>query len=79
MAYALYRNEQSYRRIVEFMLGERMPHRPLYSGRMQPWLERIKAMFTDVLLLFATLHLARFIGRIHGRIAKQLLVSSQAY
>ena len=138
-------------RIVEVMLGERMPRRPLYSDRTQPWLERIQAMFTDVrtwgtmlyfmamlplgtiyfslaviglslslalialpfahwlgfgeyimvhgfdffdpyspwlwplsivagvLLLFATLHLARFIGRIHGRIAKQLLVSSQAY
>ncbi len=138
-------------RIVEVMLGERMPRRPLYSDRTQPWLGRIKAMFTDVqtwgtmlyfivmlplgtvyftlatvglslslalialpfgywfgfgehimfngfdfldpyspwlwplsilagvLLLFATLHLARFIGRVHGRIAKQLLVSSQAY
>ncbi|MDQ3039166.1 MAG: sensor domain-containing protein [Pseudomonadota bacterium] len=138
-------------RIVEVMLGERMPRRPLYSDRGQPWFERIKAMFTDartwatmlyflamlplgtiyftlatvglsmslvlialpfavwlgvgehviihgfdvfdpyapwlwplsilagVLLLFATLHLARFIGRMHGRIAKQMLVSSQAY
>ena len=138
-------------RIVEVMLGERMPRRPLYSDRTQPWLGRIKAMFTDVrtwgtmlyfvamlpmgtvyftlavvglslslalialpfgywfgfgehimvhgfdffdpyspwlwplsiaagvLLLFATLHLARFIGHMHGRIAKQLLVSSQAY
>lgn len=138
-------------RIVEVMLGERMPRRPLYSDRTQPWFDRIKAMFTDpqtwgtmlyfvamlpmgivyftlavvglslslalialpllhqlggsvhlhfggidlfhpvspwlwplatlggVLLLFATLHLARFIGRMHGRIAKQLLVSSQAY
>ncbi len=138
-------------RIVEVMLGERMPRRPVYSDRTQPWLERIKAMFTDlrtwgtmlyfvamlplgiiyftvavvglsvslalialpfgvwlgvgehvvvhgfdifdpyapwvwplsilsgVLLLFATLHLARFIGRMHGRIAKQMLVSSQAY
>ena len=137
-------------RIVEVMLGERMPRRPLYSDRTQPWLQRIMAMFTDprtwgtmlyflamlplgivyftlavvglslslalvalpfarwfgfgehimvhgfdffdpyspwlwplsilagVLLLFATLHLARFIGRMHGRIAKQLLVSSQA-
>ena len=136
-------------RIVEVMLGERMPRRPLYSDRTQPWLQRIMAMFTDprtwgtmlyflamlplgivyftlavvglslslalvalpfarwfgfgehimvhgfdvfdpsspwlwplsilagVVLLFATLHLARFIGRIHGRIAKQLLVSSQ--
>ncbi|HLS83974.1 MAG TPA: sensor domain-containing protein [Arenimonas sp.] len=34
-------------RIVEVMLGERMPRRPLYQGRGQPWLKRIGAMFTD--------------------------------
>lgn len=34
-------------RIVEVMLGERMPRRPLYSGRGKPWLERIKDLFTD--------------------------------
>lgn len=34
-------------RLVEVMLGERMPRRPLYSGRGKPWLERIKDMFTD--------------------------------
>lgn len=34
-------------RLVESMLGERMPRRPLYVGRGQPWLERIAAMFTD--------------------------------
>lgn len=34
-------------RIVEVLLGERMPRRPLYQGRGQPWLERIGAMFTD--------------------------------
>lgn len=34
-------------RLVEVMLGERMPRRPLYSGRGKPWLERIKDMFID--------------------------------
>jgi len=34
-------------RIVEVMLGERMPRRPLYSARGKPWLERIKDMFVD--------------------------------
>jgi uncharacterized membrane protein len=34
-------------RIVEVMLGERMPRRPLYSERGQPLLQRIGAMFTD--------------------------------
>lgn len=34
-------------RLVEVMLGERMPRRPLYSGRGKPRLERIKDMFVD--------------------------------
>ncbi|MGO1068631.1 sensor domain-containing protein [Lysobacter sp. CA199] len=34
-------------RLVEVMLGERMPRRPLYSNRNRPVLERIKEMFTD--------------------------------
>ncbi|MDB6164832.1 MAG: putative transrane protein [Xanthomonadaceae bacterium] len=137
-------------RIVEVMLGERMPRRPLYSARGKPLLERIGAMFTDprtwstqlyfllmlplgivyftamitglsvslsliaapfvqlfvdpdvvrfdgwawspqhypwlwpvvmavgVVLLFATLHLARLIGRWHGQIAKHLLVKAES-
>ncbi|NYF35737.1 sensor domain-containing protein [Stenotrophomonas sp. JAI102] len=131
-------------RLVEALLGERMPRRPTYSDRSRSWLQRIGDMFTDgrtwltllyfvlmlplgivyftiattllstsmgfiwapvaalfsssyvglhfdgsqmlpvwvtpllavvgVLLLFATLHLARGIGRLHGMMAKQLLV-----
>ncbi len=34
-------------RIVETMLGERMPRRPLYSSRGQPLLTRIGELFTD--------------------------------
>ncbi|MET0656436.1 MAG: sensor domain-containing protein [Pseudoxanthomonas sp.] len=34
-------------RIVEVLLGERMPRRPLYTARSKGWLERIKEMFTD--------------------------------
>ena len=134
-------------RVVEVLLGERMPRRPLYTQRDKPWLKRIGEMFTDartwsamaymllmlplgtayfslvvtllgvalglmaaplaplfgvqdyvlhidgvdllqgnawwvlplfalagVALLFATLHLARGIGRFHGWLAKHLLV-----
>ncbi len=130
-------------RIVEVMLGERMPRRPLYTQRDKPWLSRIGEMFTDVrtwtamlymllmlplgiayftvvvtllsvalgliasplgiwldssvwisgvnvvtdapwvlpllslvgvLMLFGTLHLARGVGKLHGLIAKHLLV-----
>ena len=34
-------------RLVEVMLGERMPRRPLYAERGKPWLQRIADMFTD--------------------------------
>ncbi|HZV39284.1 MAG TPA: sensor domain-containing protein [Pseudoxanthomonas sp.] len=132
-------------RIVEVLLGERMPRRPLYTQRDKPWATRLKELFTDgrtwtamlyfllmqplgvayftvavtllslslafiatpigfffphdfnilfvdwnvtedapwllplisvagVLLLFATLHLARGVGKCHGWLAKQLLV-----
>jgi uncharacterized membrane protein len=139
-------------RIVEVMLGERMPRRPLYGNRGKPLMERIKDMFLDprtwstvvyflamlplgilyfsvaitlatislvlilgpvagllsypgyslyvegvdlgpgaawwylpllamvgIVLLFATLHLARGIGRLHGQLAKHLLVKSAQY
>jgi len=135
-------------RIVEVMLGERMPRRPLYSERGKPLLERIKGMFTDprtwssqlyfllmlplgiayftfvvtglsvslsliaapvllllgytdvvqmdginlhpqwawpialvvgTVLLFAVLHGVRAIGRLHGQLAKHLLVKSAQY
>ena len=138
-------------RIVEVMLGELMPRRPLYSDTSLPLLQRIGAMFTDprtwatmlyfllmlplgtvyftivvtgiatslaliatpiaaalgfdgtvmldgydlwamapvwqwvlaviagVLLLFITLHVCRLIGRMHGKLAKAMLVSNRAY
>ena len=132
-------------RLVEVMLGERMPRRPLYSDVEQPLLKRIGAMFTDArtwgtflyfllmlplgtayftiavtglstalammfgpliglvtdamvinvdgvditgdypwlipfvmlagfAVLLLTMHVARWIGRLHGQIAKRLLV-----
>ena len=130
-------------RIVETMLGERMPRRPAYPPKDMTWMQRIGALFSDprtwstllyfilmlplgiiyfviavtglsvgisltlapfayvffpseyvhintlflppiialplitllgVVILFGTLHLARGIGRMHGGIAKNLLV-----
>lgn len=147
-------------RIVEVMLGERMPRRPLYGNRGKPLMTRIGEMFADprtwttllymllmlplgivyftvtitllstalgfiaapmavlfglaevngdfsgwvllgvengalatslgvmalpllfvagVVLLFATLHLVRGIGRLHGQFAKHLLVKTSQY
>lgn len=134
-------------RLVEVMLGERMPRRPTYVRDEGTWLQRIGAMFTDrrtwttmlymalmmplgiayftaavvmlalsagfifaplaalfeaivgfdnagfhvqgvhlwqlpfvfvagIILFFATLHLARGVGRLHGHIAKHMLVQS---
>ena len=34
-------------RIVEVLLGERMPRRPLYTQRDKPWATRLKELFTD--------------------------------
>ena len=140
-------------RLVESLLGERMPRRPVYQTSGRSWMERIKALFADsrtwlslmymvlmlplgiayftiaitmlslsvgliaapviwwmarfgwvsfygdsgiqmggldpaiaapflfvggVMLLFASLHLFRFIGRWHGRFAKHVLVESGA-
>jgi len=138
-------------RLVEVMLGERMPRRPLYDERGKPLLSRIGALFTDprtwttqlyfllmlplgtayftvvvtglatslalialpiglwfgfggewfvdgvyvldtlqpweapacvllgVVLLFATLHLARGVGYLHGQLAKHMLVKNAQY
>ncbi|WP_434025984.1 sensor domain-containing protein [[Pseudomonas] boreopolis] len=132
-------------RVVETLLGVRMPRRPPHAGPPKPWLQRIADMFTDartwstllyfvlmlplgvvyftvttvltvcslalllsplallapghtgiyvddwnlaadapwlsipmalagVLMLFATLHLVRLLGHVHGLFAKHLLV-----
>ena len=138
-------------RIVETMLGERMPRRPLYSERGKGWVDRIGNMFSDprtwstllymlamlplgilyftvfvtlmttavacigapflfgfgafdnwiydnwdvssmmyawqypfclafgIVLLFATLHLARGLGKVHGIFAKHMLVKNAQY
>ena len=140
-------------RIVEVMLGERMPRRPLYTSRGKPLLARIGELFTDprvwatqlyfllmlplgilyftvavtflsvslafiaapvafwfngmdhsllsidglplytglepwalpllfvagIVLLFATLHLARGVGKLHGLLAKHMLVKTSQY
>ncbi|MEY3372583.1 MAG: hypothetical protein RLZZ537_1051, partial [Pseudomonadota bacterium] len=34
-------------RLVETLLGERMPRRPLYQAKDRTWIDRIKGLFTD--------------------------------
>lgn len=44
-------------RIVEVLLGERMPRRPLYTQRDKPWLTRIAELFTDARTWTAMLYM----------------------
>lgn len=61
-------------RIVEVMLGERMPRRPLYAARGKPLLARIGDMFTDprswstllYMLLMLPLGVAYFVVAVVG-------------
>ncbi|GAB3039941.1 sensor domain-containing protein [Oleiagrimonas citrea] len=61
-------------RIVETMLGVRMPRRPAYADRSLPWLKRIGAMFTDprtwstllYMLLMLPLGVAYFVIMVTG-------------
>ena len=68
-------------RLVEVMLGERMPRRPLYSGRGKPWMERIKDMFVDPrtwgTLLYMLLMLP--VGIVYFTLAVTLLSVSVAF
>ncbi|MDQ3206311.1 MAG: sensor domain-containing protein [Pseudomonadota bacterium] len=68
-------------RLVEVMLGERMPRRPLYSARGKPWLERITDMFTDPrtwgTLLYMVLMLP--LGVVYFSVAVTLLSASLSF
>jgi uncharacterized membrane protein len=68
-------------RIVEVMLGERMPRRPLYSSRGKPLLTRIGEMFSDprtwTTLLYMVLMLP--LGIIYFTLAVTLLSVSLSF
>ena len=69
-------------RIVEVMLGERMPRRPVYADRDRPLLKRIGAMFTDprtwssllYMLLMLPLGIAYFTIAVTGIVTSLALV-----
>ncbi|MEG0194368.1 MAG: sensor domain-containing protein [Stenotrophomonas sp.] len=68
-------------RLVEALLGERMPRRPQYTDRSRSWLQRIGDMFTDgrtwLTLLYFVLMLP--LGIIYFTIAVTLLSVSLAF
>ncbi len=68
-------------RLVEALLGERMPRRPQYTDRSLTWLQRIGDMFTDgrtwLTLLYFLLMLP--LGIVYFTIAVTLLAVSLAF
>ncbi len=68
-------------RLVEALLGERMPRRPRYTDRSRTWLQRIGDMFTDgrtwLTLLYFVLMLP--LGVIYFTIAVTLLSLSLGF
>lgn len=68
-------------RIVEVMLGERMPRRPLYSGRGKPLLERIMELFTDPRIWATQLYFLLMLplGILYFTLAVTLLSMSLAF
>jgi hypothetical protein len=65
-------------RVVEVLLGERMPRRPLYTQRDKPWLTRLKELFTDGRTWTATLYLLLMhpLGVLYFSVAITLLALS---
>ncbi|MGH8075942.1 MAG: sensor domain-containing protein [Lysobacter sp.] len=68
-------------RLVEVMLGERMPRRPLYSTRGQPLMQRIKDLFTDPRVWGTQLYFLLMLplGIVYFTIAVMLLALSVAF
>ena len=68
-------------RLVEALLGERMPRRPRYTDRSRTWLQRIGDMFTDgrtwLTLLYFVLMLP--LGVVYFTIAVTLLSLSLGF
>ncbi|MBD9478172.1 sensor domain-containing protein [Pseudoxanthomonas sp. PXM02] len=65
-------------RIVEVLLGERMPRRPLYTQRDKPWMTRLKELFTDGRTWTAMLYLLlmQALGTLYFSVAITLLALS---
>ncbi len=65
-------------RVVEVLLGERMPRRPLYTQRDKPWMTRLKELFTDGRTWTAALYLLLMhpLGILYFSVAITLLALS---
>jgi uncharacterized membrane protein len=68
-------------RLVEVMLGERMPRRPVYSGPKNGWIERIGMMFADPRNWSSMLYMLLMLplGIVYFTLAVTLLTTSLAF
>jgi uncharacterized membrane protein len=68
-------------RLVEVMLGERMPRRPVYSGSKTGWIERIGMLFTDPRNWSSMLYMLLMLplGTVYFTLAVTLLTTSLSF
>jgi uncharacterized membrane protein len=68
-------------RLVEVMLGERMPRRPVYSGSKNGWIERIGMLFTDPRNWSSMLYMLLMLplGIVYFTLAVTLLTTSLSF
>jgi uncharacterized membrane protein len=68
-------------RLVETLLGVRMPRRPLYQDTASSWMDRIKALFTDSRTWLSLMYMVLMLplGIIYFTISLTLLVLSAGF
>ena len=68
-------------RLIETLLGVRMPRRPLYQDTTSSWLDRIKALFTDSRTWLSLMYMVLMLplGIIYFTIAATLLIISAGF
>lgn len=68
-------------RLIETLLGVRMPRRPLYQDTDSSWMERIKALFTDSRTWLSLMYMVLMLplGIIYFTVASTLLIISAGF
>jgi uncharacterized membrane protein len=68
-------------RLVETLLGERMPRRPLYHAKDRTWMDRIKGLFTDARTWLSLMYMVLMLplGTIYFTLSVTLLAFSVGF
>ena len=68
-------------RLVETLLGERMPRRPLYHAKDRTWMDRIKGLFTDTRTWLSLMYMVLMLplGTIYFTLSVTLLAFSVGF